>query len=193
VLGTLALTQLSGCVALLGLGAVAGGGMVYVDRRTSGTQIEDEAIELKGGRRAGEVMGGRGHLNVTSFNRVVLVTGEVPEEADKEAVGRALAGIDNVSRVQNEIEIGFSASITSRSNDALITSKVKASLIDAKDLQSNVIKVITEHGVVYLMGVVSQREADRAAEVARGVNGVKKVVRVFQVLSDDELAHIQSR
>lgn len=186
------LSQLSGCVALIG-GAAVGGTLMYTDRRTSGTQIEDESIELKGGRRASEVLGDKGHVNVTSYNRLLLVTGEVPEEADKEAVGKSLAGIDNVARVQNELEVGFTSSITSRSNDAILTSKVKASFIDAKDLQSNAIKVLTERGNVYLMGLVTQREADRASDVARGVSGVKKVVRVFQILTDDELARIQTR
>jgi osmotically-inducible protein OsmY len=188
-----AATQLTGCIALIG-GAAVGGTMMYNDRRTSGTQIEDESIEIKGGRRAGEVLGDKGHVNVTSYNRQVLVTGEVPEESDKDAVGKAISGIDNVAKVQNELETGgFTSSITSRGTDATITSKVKLSLIDAKDLQSNAIKVVTEKGVVYLMGLVSEREATRATEVARGVAGVKKVVRVFQVLTDEELAHIQTR
>jgi osmotically-inducible protein OsmY len=190
-LAAAAVSQLSGCVALVG-GAAVGGAMVATDRRTSGTQVEDESIELKGGTRAGEVLGDKGHINITSYNRIVLITGEVPEDTDKEAVGKSIAGIDNVASVQNELEVGFTSSFTSRSNDTYITSKVKTSLIDAKDLQSNAIKVVTERGNVYLMGIVTQREADRAAEVARGVSGVKKVVRVFQVVADNDLAHIQT-
>ena len=187
-----AASSLTGCVALIG-GAAVGGALMYNDRRTSGTQIEDESIELKAGRRAGEALGDKGHVNVTSYNRLVLITGEVPEDADKEAVGKAVAGIDSVVKVQNELEVGFTSSVTSRMNDTAITSKVKASLVDAKDLQSNAIKVVTEKGAVFLMGLVTEREATRASEVARGVSGVKKVVRVFQVLTDDELAHIQTR
>jgi osmotically-inducible protein OsmY len=191
-LAAAAVSQLTGCVALVG-GAAVGGALMYTDRRTSGAQIDDESIELKGGQRAGEVLGDKGHVNVTSYNHIVLVTGEVPEETDKEAVGKALAGIDSVKSVQNELEVGFTSSISSRSNDTYITSKVKTSLIDAKDIQSNAIKVVTERGNVYLMGIVSQHEADRASDVARGVSGVKKVVRVFQVVSDNELALIQTR
>lgn len=192
-LAVAAASQLSGCIALLG-GAAVGSTLVYTDRRTSGAQIEDESIEIKGSRRAAEVLGDKGHVNVTSYNRLVLITGEVPEEADKEAVGRAIAGIDNVAKVQNELEAGgFTSSISSRLNDTAITTKVKTSLVDAKDLQSHAIKVVTERGNVYLMGMVTEREATRAAEVARGVAGVQKVVRVFQILTEDELARIQTR
>lgn len=187
-----AVASLGGCVALIG-GAAVGGTLMYTDRRTSGAQIEDQSIETKGGNRAGKVLGDKGHINITSYNRLVLVTGEVPDETDKDAVGKVLADVENVVRVQNELEVGFTSSLTSRANDTAITTKVKASLVDAKDLQSNAIKVVTERGNVYLMGLVTEREATRAADIARGVSGVKKVVRVFQVLSDDELARINTR
>jgi len=189
-LGTFA--SLSGCVALLAGGAVAGG-LSLTDRRTSGTQLEDQSIELKAGGRIREAIGDRGHLNVTSYDRIVLITGEVPTEADKEAVGKAIGGIENVNSVVNELAISGNSSLTSRSSDTVITGKVKSALVDAKDIQANAIKVVTERGNVYLMGRVSQRESDRAAEVARDVGGVLKVVRVFEILSDEQLKALTNR
>jgi osmotically-inducible protein OsmY len=190
VLGTFG--SLSGCVALLAGGAVAGG-LSLTDRRTSGTQLEDQSIELKAGGRIREAIGDRGHLNVTSYDRIVLITGEVPSEADKEAAGKAIAGIENVNSVVNELAVSGNSSLTSRSSDTVITGKVKGALVDAKDIQANAIKVVTERGNVYLMGRVSQREADRAAEVARDVGGVLKVVRVFEILSDEQLKALTNR
>jgi osmotically-inducible protein OsmY len=182
-----ATTLMSGCALLVG-GAIVGSSMVAVDRRTSGTQLEDQSIELKGVKRAGELLGDRGHINVTSYSRLVLVTGEVPTEADKAAVEQAVARIENVRSVVNELVITLPSSIGNRSNDTLITSKVKASLVDAKDVQVNAYKVVTERSVVYLMGRVTEREANRAADISRGVSGVRKVVKVFDVISEAELA-----
>jgi osmotically-inducible protein OsmY len=184
-----ATTLMSGCALLVG-GAIVGSSMVAVDRRTSGTQLEDQSIELKAVKRAGELLGDRGHINVTSYNRLVLITGEVPTEADKAAVEQAVTRIENVRSVVNELVITLPSSIGNRSNDTLITSKVKASLVDAKDVQVNAYKVVTERSVVYLMGRVTEREADRAAYIARGVSGVRKVVKVFDVISEAELAGI---
>jgi osmotically-inducible protein OsmY len=178
---------MSGCALLVG-GAIVGSSMVAVDRRTSGTQLEDQSIELKAVKRAGELLGDRGHINVTSYSRLVLVTGEVPNEADKAAVEQAVARIENVRAVVNELVITLPSSIGNRSNDTLITSKVKASLVDAKDVQVNAYKVVTERSVVYLMGRVTEREANRAADISRGVSGVRKVVKVFDVISEGELA-----
>jgi osmotically-inducible protein OsmY len=178
---------MSGCAVLVG-GAMVGGSMMAVDRRTSGTQVEDQAIEFKAAKRASEVLGDRGHVNVTSYGRLVLVTGEAPTEADKAAVEQAIARIENVRSVVNELAITMPSSIGNRSNDALITSKVKASMVDAKDVQANAYKVVTERGVVYLMGRVTEREANRGAEISRGVSGVRKVVKVFDVVSEAELA-----
>ena len=178
---------MSGCAVLVG-GAMVGGSMMAVDRRTSGTQVEDQAIEFKAAKRASEVLGDRGHVNVTSYGRLVLVTGEAPNEADKAAVEQAIARIENVRSVVNELAITMPSSIGNRSNDALITSKVKASMVDAKDVQANAYKVVTERSVVYLMGRVTEREATRGAEISRGVNGVRKVVKVFDVVSEAELA-----
>jgi osmotically-inducible protein OsmY len=195
IAGTLvlgALGSLSGCVALLAGGAVAGG-LSLTDRRTSGTQLEDQAIELKAGGRIRDAIGDRGHINVTSYSRVALVTGEVPSEADKEAVGKAIGAIENVSTVVNELAISGNSSLTSRSSDTVITGKVKGALVDAKDIQANAIKVVTERGNVYLMGRVSEREADRAAAVARDVGGVLKVVRVFEILTEDQLKALTNK
>ena len=180
-------TLMSGCAVLVG-GAIVGSSMMATDRRTSGTQVEDQAIEFKASNRASEILGERGHINVTSYGRLVLVTGEVPTEADKAAVEQAVTRIENVRSVVNELAVTMPSSIGNRSNDTLITSKVKASMVDAKDVQANAYKVVTERGVVYLMGRVTEREATRGAEISRGVSGVRKVVKVFDVVSEGELA-----
>ena len=186
-------TTLSACAPLLIGGAIWGGTMVVSDRRTSGTQIDDQAIELKSVRRIADVIGDRGHVNVTSYNRLVLLSGEVPTEADKAAVEQAVARIDNVRSIVNELTLAAPSSLSARSNDTLMTSKVKASMVDAKDIQANAYKVVTERGVVYLMGRVTEREANRAADIARGVSGVQKVVKVFDVVSEGELADTQPK
>jgi osmotically-inducible protein OsmY len=186
-----ALGSLQGCVLLVGAGVV-GSGLVVTDRRTSGTQLEDQAIELKSGSRIKAAIGDDGHINVTSYNRVVLVTGEVPSQADKDAVGKAVGAIDNVTTVVNELEVEGNSSLTSRSSDTVITGTVKSALFDAKDIQATAIKVVTERGNVYLMGRVTEREATRASEIARGQNGVLKVVRVFDILTEDQLANLKN-
>ena len=186
----IALPGLGGCAAVLLGGAFVGGSMVVMDRRSSGTQLDDESIELKSSNRISEAIGDRGHVSVTSYNRLVLVSGEVPTEADKAKVEQAVGRVENVRSIVNELAVGFTSSFGTRSSDTLITSKVKASLVDAKDLQANTIKVVTQRGIVYLMGVVSEREAKRAADVARGVGGVVKVVRVFDVVSEGALADL---
>ncbi len=189
-----AVTLLGGCAApLLVGGAMAGGAMSFTDRRTTGTQLEDETIELKSGGRLREVLGDRSHVNVTSFNRQVLITGETPTEADRVAAEKAVAQIENVYATVNELAVGGNSAMTTRANDTIVTSKVKASYLDAKDLQSNAIKVVTERGTVFLMGRVTERESTRAGEIARGVGGVSRVVKVFEILSDAELAKLQSR
>ena len=191
-MAVLAATQLlSGCLPLVVGGAVMSG-MVAVDRRTSGTQLEDQSIELKGNKRAYEVAGDRAHVNITSYNRVVLLTGEATTEADRAAIEHAVKQIENVRTVVNELEVVALSSMGTRSNDTVLTSKVKASFVDAADLQVNAYKVVTERSVVYLMGHVTEREAARAADVARGVAGVKKVVRVFDMISETELANLRA-
>lgn len=186
-------TLMSACAPLLVGGAVVGTSMVVTDRRTSGTQLEDQAIELKAKTRVREAVGERGHVNITSYNRTVLLTGEVAADVDKVAVEQAVAKIEGVRTVVNELAVMGSSSIASRSNDAVLTSKVKASYIDAKDVFANAIKVTTERGTVYLMGRVTEREANRASDIARGVAGVQKVVKVFEVISEAELAEIQPK
>jgi len=178
---------LAGCAPLLIGGAVVGGGLVATDRRTTGTQVEDESIELKAGARVRE-LATLGHVNVTSYNRTVLLTGEVPSETEKAAAEKAVAGVENVRAVVNELGIGQNSSIGSRSTDTLIAGKVKATMVDAKDVQANAYKVVVERAVVFLMGRVSEREATRGTDLARTVSGVQKVVRVFEILSDEELA-----
>jgi osmotically-inducible protein OsmY len=183
-------TALSGCAGLLVGGAVMGG-MMVTDRRTSGAQVEDQAIELKAINKLQTALGDRGHLNVTSYNRTVLLTGEVPTETDRSAVEQAITQIENVRAIVNELAVTANSSIGSRSNDTVLTSKVKASFIDARDLMSNAFKVVTERGQVFLMGRVTEREAKRAGDVARSIPGVLKVVRVFDVISEAELAELQ--
>jgi len=181
-------TLLSACAPLILGGAAVGGAMVATDRRTSGTQVDDESIELKSLNRVKEVLGDRGHVNVTSYGRQVLLTGEVPTEADKTSLEQSIASIPNVRGTINELAVMAPSSLSTRSNDTLLTTKVKASLVDAKDVFSNSVKVISERSTVYLMGRVTEREAKRASDIARSVNGVQKVVRVFDVISEAELA-----
>lgn len=176
---------LIGCVPLVGLGVGAGvgtGAAMAEDRRTSGTFIEDEAIELKSARRINEQLGDRAHINVTSFNRNVLLTGEVPNQASKALAERLVMSIENVQNIANELSIGSISSLASRSNDALLTTKVKGRLLTSDAVQINHIKVVTENSVVYLLGVVKRQEANSAASVASATTGVLKVIKVFEYL-----------
>ena len=186
-------TLMSACAPLLVGGAVMGTSLMVTDRRTSGTQLEDQAIELKAMTRTREAVGERGHVNATSYNRTLLLTGEVAADTDKVAVEQAVAKIEGVRTVVNELVVAGSSSLAARSNDAILTSKVKASFIDAKDVFANAIKVISERGTVYLMGRVTEREANRASDIARAVSGVQKVVRVFEVITEAELAELQPK
>lgn len=182
---------LSACAPLVVGGAMGTGVLVATDRRTSGAQLEDQGIELKAASRLGDQFGDRARVIVTSFNRRVLLTGDVPSAADKAAAERTVAAVENVKVIVNELGIQSSPSLTARSADALVTARVKAAMIDAKDLQANTVKVVTERGTTYLMGVVTQREADRATEITRSISGVQRVVRVFEVISDAELQKLQ--
>jgi osmotically-inducible protein OsmY len=184
------LASLQGCIALLGAGAVAGG-LSLNDRRTGGTQIEDQSIELKSGGRLRDAIGDKGHVNVTSYNRIVLLSGEVPTDADKAAAEKAVRDIEGVNNVVNELEVGPNSTLSTRSSDTVITTRVKSALIDAKDVQASAIKVITERGNVYLMGRVTEREATRAAEIARAQPSVLKVVRVFEILTEEQLSNLR--
>jgi osmotically-inducible protein OsmY len=179
---------LAGCAPLLVGGAMVGGTMMFSDRRTTGSQVEDKAIELKANNRLKEVIGDRSHVNVNSYNRTVLLTGEAATEADKAAIEQTVQKVDNVRSTVNELEVTIPSALSTRSNDALISGKVRATFIDARDLQVNAFKIVTERGAVYLMGRVTEREAARATELARSVGGVQKVVRVFEIVTEQELA-----
>ena len=185
--------SLTGCVPLVIGGAVAGGTLVASDRRTSGAQLEDEGIELRGANRLRSALGERGHINLTSYNRQVLLTGEVPSEQDKQLAEQTIAKVENVSSVVNELVVSGNSSLGQRSSDVLSTGRVKAQLVDARDLFANSFKVVTERGTTYLMGRVTQREADRATAIARTTTGVLKVVRVFDLISEADLARVQPK
>jgi len=193
VVSLAATTLLSGCAPLIVGGAVVGGAMIATDRRTSGSQVDDEVIELKAKGRMGEALGDRASVSTTSYNRMVLLTGEVPTDADKATAEQVVARVDNVQSVVNELRVGPLHTFGERTKDLYITTKVKASLFDAKDVFANSIKVVTHRAVVYLMGRVTEREATRATEIARGVSGVVKVVRVFEVLTESELANTAAK
>lgn len=196
VMRVLALTalcaSLNACAPLVVGGAVMGG-MVATDRRTSGAQLEDEGIELRAISRLRDALGERGHVNVTSYNRQALLTGEVASEKDKQLAEQVVAKIENVRGTVNELGIMGASSLTSRSSDALITGRVKASFVDAKALSANAFKVVTERGTVYLMGRVTQAEAAKASDIARSVGGVQRVVRIFEYLSADEIRQLQAQ
>lgn len=183
------LASLSACAPLIVGGAVMTGVMA-TDRRTTGTQVEDESIEIKVASAVRNEMGDRIHLNVTSFNRQVLLSGEVRTAADKERAEKLAQSQENVSAVVNDLAVMPISSLTQRSKDTVITGRVKAAFVDAKDLQVNAIKVVTERGIVYLMGRVTSREAKRATDIARGMGGVTKVVRVFEEISEQELQRL---
>lgn len=192
LVAALAASQLlSACVPLVVGGAAVGGVMMYTDRRTSGAQVEDQSIEAKASSRVSELLGDRAHVNVTSYNRVVLLTGEVANDADRESIAREVRAVENVRDVINETEVRGKSSLASRSSDVLVTSKVKATLMDAPDVQGSAFKVVTERGVVYLMGRVTERELNRATELVRSIGGVEKVVRCAEVISEAELRDIQ--
>ena len=183
---------LAGCVPMVVGTAVVGTAVVATDRRGGGSQVDDELIQMKAGSRLDEAFpDGRVRVNATSYNRMVLLTGQVPSDADKATVEQVIAKMDNVQSVINELSVGPATTFRERSNDAYITTKVKASIVDSQDLFANSIKIVTHRGVVYLMGRVTEREANHAAELARGVSGVVKVVKVFEIISEADLARMQ--
>ena len=183
------LASLSACAPLIVGGAVMTGVRV-TDRRTTGTQVEDESIEIKVASAVRQDLGDRVHLNVTSFNRQVLLSGEVRTAADKERAEKLASSQENVNAVVNDLVVMPASSLTQRSKDVVITGRIKAAFVDAKDLQVNAVKVVTERGIVYLMGRVTAREAKRATDIARGMSGVTKVVRVFEEISEQELQRL---
>ena len=181
----LLLPALSGCEVFVAAGIVTGVGTglaVSEDRRTSGTFVEDEGIELKSAKHIREKLGAKVQVNVTSFNRNVLLTGEAPTEAMKKEVENLVIGISNVRNVTNEISVANASSLISRSNDMLTTTKVKGRFLDSGRFQINHIKVVTENGAVYLLGLVKRQEAESASEIASSTSGVLKVVKVFEYL-----------
>ena len=186
-------TLLGACAPLLIGGAMVGTALSVADRRTGGAQLEDQAIELKAISRVREAAGSASNVNVTSYNRTVLLTGEVSSDAARVAAEQAVARIDNVRATVNELAVMGTTTLSARSNDAILSSKVKAAFVDAKDLQANAFKVVAERGTIFLMGRVTEREANRATELARATSGVGKVVKVFEILSETELAALQSR
>ena len=184
------LASLSGCVEMVVGGAVMGA-VATADRRTLGAQTEDKSITVKAELRVPKIAGQDAHVNIASFNRKVLLTGEVPDAAAKSTVEREVRAIEGVLSIENELEVAGPSSYTSRSSDALITTKVKASLVDMKTISATSFKVVTERGVVYLMGRVTQREGQLAADITRGVSGVQKVVKMFEYITEDELRALQ--
>jgi osmotically-inducible protein OsmY len=175
----------SGCALLVaaGVATVGTGVAVSQDRRTGGMLVEDQNIESKSNQRIRDKMGGNLHVNVVSFNRNVLLTGEVPSESARKEIEQIVKDVEHVLNVLNEIAVGPVSSFASRSNDALITSKVKGRFMDGGKFQINHVKVITEDSVVYLLGIVNTDEAGSAVDIARSTKGVRKVVKVFEYMN----------
>lgn len=186
-------TLLSACAPLLMGGAAATTVMVATDRRSSGAQLDDQGIELRAASNIRDALGSRVRVSVTSFNRRVLITGEAASERDKALVGEAVRQTPNVQAVYNEVGIANSPSLKERTEDSLLTGKVKAGLVAAKDIPANSIKVVTERGTVYLMGMLSQSEAERATSVARTTSGVQRVVRLIEILPDEEINRLKTK
>ena len=186
---TLLGAAISGCAPLI-IGGAAGTVLVATDRRTAGTQLEDETIELRAKSNVRDQLGTRVRVDVNSYNRMVLLTGEVASAADKQAVERIASGVQNVRSVVNELAVLSTPSLWDRSNDVLITGKVKAAFID-KNVPVTAVKVTTERSVVYLMGRVTAKESELATDAARSVSGVQRVVRMFEIISQQELDRLQ--
>ncbi len=188
---TLVASTLSGCIGLAATGAAVGV-LAATDRRTLGAQTDDQAIELKAFGRVQEAVKNAGGVSVTSYNRRVLLTGQVLDTAAKQNAERAIAAIDGVRQIHNELAVSGRSGLGTNANDTLTTTKIKAAFVDARDVQTNTIKVVTEQGVAYLMGLLTQEEANRAAQVASRVGGVQRVVTVFEVVSQEELKRIEA-
>ncbi|HNQ56860.1 MAG TPA: BON domain-containing protein [Candidatus Desulfobacillus denitrificans] len=191
-LAALTLPVLQGCVPAVATG-VGAGALMIADRRAGETYLADEAIEIRALNRISEKFGDKVHVNVTSYNMKVLLTGEVPDAGIKEDLEKAIAGVINVKGVTNELAVGAISSFSARSNDTYVTSKVKARFIEASKFRANHVKVVTEAGAVYLLGLVTRKEGDDAAEIARTTAGVKKVVRVFEYIEFKDAQRLDSR
>lgn len=181
LLGAILIPALQGCVTVVAAGVTAGA-MAAFDRRSVGTQTEDESIEWKATAQVGDKLGDKGHLNFTSFNRKVLISGEVPNEEAKSEAETIVSGINNVQGVYNELVAGPNSSFSERSNDSYITSKVKGNFVDSGKFNPIHVKVVTEAGVVFLLGLVTQPEADAAIRAASYTSGVKKVVNLLEII-----------
>ncbi len=183
---------ISGCfgVAAVGMGA---GALLISDRRASETYVTDEGIELRANNRLRENYGSKEHVNVTSYNRMVLLTGEASSAEAKASIEKLISGVPNVKSISNELAIAGASSLGGRSNDTYLTSKVKARFVDAKQFSAHHVKVVTEAGVVFLLGIVTQTEADAAAVIARTTGGVQKVVRVFEIISPEQARTIDGQ
>jgi osmotically-inducible protein OsmY len=183
------LAGLTACFPLI-VGGAVGGALVATDRRTSGAVLEDTGIEQRSASRIRENVGDRVHINVTSYNRQVLLTGEVPTAQDKQLVEQIVSRVDNVRNIVNEIVVMGNSTLTQRSSDALVTGRVKAALVDSKDLFANAFKIVTERGTTYVMGRVTEREAKRATTVISSTSGVQRVVRILEIISEEELTRM---
>jgi osmotically-inducible protein OsmY len=193
LIGLAAVTvSLSGCIGLLATGAAVGA-VSAADRRSTGSQADDQGIEIKALLRIKDVVANPGGINVTSYNRRALLTGQVLDVQSKVKAGEAVAAIDGVRQVHNELIVSGRADFRSNAADTLTTTKVKAALLETKTIPSWTIKVNTEQGIVYLMGLVTAEEAAKAAQTASFVGGVQKVVTVFESLSTQELRAIENQ
>lgn len=183
----LCVLALQGCIETAAVAVGVGVVTSVIDRRTTGAQVDDEGIELRAGNRIRERFGDRVHVNVTSYNRAVMLTGEAPEPAAREQAEKLVAGLQGVRGVTNEIQVAGISAYSARASDATITGKVKARFLDANRFNAVHVKVVTEASVVYLMGIVTEKEAAEATELARTTAGVRKVVKVFEYcrLTDD--------
>lgn len=173
--------SLQGCFPVVA-GGVGTGVMMAQDRRTSGAFLEDQTIEFKAGDLIGKQFKDDVHVNATSYNRSVLLSGEVPNENVKAEISKLVYGIENVRNVNNELVVAGVSSLTSRSSDGLITSNIKIGFVRDKRLTAEHVKVVTEYGTVFLMGIVTHAEADAATEIASSTGGVKRVVKLFEYL-----------
>lgn len=179
-LATLAALALQGCApVLLGAGGAAAVTSIE-DRRSTGTQLDDESIEVRAENRVGDRFGDDVHVNVTSYNRVALITGEVPSAHAREEAEKIVLAVPGVRATINDLQVAGVSSFASRANDAYLTTKVRGRLLDTKRVSPVNVKVVTEAGVVYLMGIVTEPEADEAVEIARTTGGVRKVVKAFE-------------
>jgi osmotically-inducible protein OsmY len=191
LVSTIAASALSGCIGLAATGAAVGV-LAVTDRRTLGAQTDDQGIELKAFARVQDALKNPGGVSVTSYNRRVLLTGQVLDAAAKQAAEKAVTSIEGVRQIHNELVISGRSGLGTNANDTLVTTKIKAAFVDAKDVQANTIKVVTEQGIAYLMGILTQEEANRASQVASRVGGVQRVVTVFEIVSSDELRRIEA-